>query len=36
LHDLVSAEELASLKEQAVSTLKEPQKEMWVMAVSQQ
>jgi hypothetical protein len=28
LHDIVSAEELASLKEQASSTLKEPQKEM--------
>ncbi|GFG30020.1 hypothetical protein Cfor_00612 [Coptotermes formosanus] len=29
LHDIVSAEELASLKEQAVSTLKDPQKEMF-------
>lgn len=29
LHDIVSAEELASLKEQASSTLKEPQKEMF-------
>jgi hypothetical protein len=30
LHDIVSAEELASLKEAAVRTMKEPQKEGWV------
>jgi hypothetical protein len=35
LYDIVSAEKLASLKEEAVRTMKEPQKEMWVMARSQ-
>jgi hypothetical protein len=30
LHDIVSAEELASLKEEAVRIMKEPQKEGWV------
>jgi hypothetical protein len=35
LHDIVSAEELAFLKEEAIRAMKEPKKEMWVLASSQ-